>query len=374
MLRVLQIMSYPQVRCQLLAISGAMSIATAVLYFDVEGLEVHSDLLGTRHSSLVDGHTCTLIFPRDQNDFDNPSGSNHVQLFDGWTEVDGQRVRYRVRWVKVEVEIPCDLTAADFPAGASVGERDWQVFDILKAATRIASDFVGRVMRQVNVTYKQYWLGPTVKQFEHGWRGAYLVDRNGERIPLNLAVSLGRVAMHPNAQAPTGVEFEALVHGVGDGGDAVMPLAETLLVDALRASEDLHPDLRVATLLAAVACEVKIKQAMRRLATPEQEALVSALLENPHDWSMAANELFNKGIKAVCGRSMRDEDRPLWNAVKLLFTERNKIAHKGGEGLNEDILKDHCKVANRAFVWVDGVIADASQPWDGSASPASPTP
>lgn len=78
---------------------------------------------------------------------------------------------------------------------------------------------------------------------------------------------------------------------------------------------------------------------------------------------MAAASLFDKGLKAVCGKSLREEDRNLYKAIDLLFQDRNKIAHRGGAGLSpDDTLKEHIRSAKSVFKWLDGIpYQDASE-------------
>ena len=72
-------------------------------------------------------------------------------------------------------------------------------------------------------------------------------------------------------------------------------LPELLLADAqFIASSAEPPDPSRALLIAAVACEVKIRAFLRTSATAEQAPLMELLLSNPRDWSLAAAALFDK--------------------------------------------------------------------------------
>ncbi|MFD0883859.1 hypothetical protein ACFQ08_04715 [Streptosporangium algeriense] len=356
MLRVLQIIGYPQVRCQAVARLSAMSSVTAIYHFEVESLWIHADLMGTRQTARVGGYLCTLVFPLDHLDFDVRE-EDRIQIVRGWSEdPSGEKIKWSVCWVRVEVEIPSDLTAANFPDGGSNEHFD-EAQELLRTAHLSASEFVTRIMRQISVTYKQFWLGPSVKRFTPGWRSGYLLDRNGSRIPVGYGIARGGV-LRLNVSVPDANDFVTLIQNVTDDAVAEPPLAETLLGDAIYASSDArHPDLRLGTLLAAVACEVKVKAAMRRLASPEQSALVDLVIASPRDVSLAAAFLFDRGIEAICGRSLKKENKDLWKAVDRLFQIRNKIAHAGGEGLAIGDLKGHSETALQAFEWIDSLIS-----------------
>jgi hypothetical protein len=122
-------------------------------------------------------------------------------------------------------------------------------------------------------------------------------------------------------------------------------------------------------MLAAIACEIKVKDAITALASEEQKPLVNLLLENPRDWTMAAASLFDKGMGAVCGRSLRTEDKKLFKEVVLIFQDRNSIAHKdGGKVSADNVLKRHVTSAKSAFAWLDSVQEACLQP-EGSSQP-----
>jgi hypothetical protein len=167
------------------------------------------------------------------------------------------------------------------------------------------------------------------------------------------------VNLRLNVPVPNHHEFATLVHGVSDQEYEDPPLPETLLADALYASDSAeHPDLRMATLFAAMACEVKMIETMRNLASQEQVELLEMVFDRRVVQGVA---LFKKGISAICGRSLARDDPSLYQALAKLFKDRNTIAHLGGAGLMEGDLKGHAQTARKVLDWIDGVIADASQ-------------
>jgi hypothetical protein len=92
-------------------------------------------------------------------------------------------------------------------------------------------------------------------------------------------------------------------------------LRDALIADAkYLASLSDPPQLREAVLLAAIACEVTIKQTLRAACSNAARPVLDWALDNPRDVSEQAAGLFDKTAKAVTGRSLREE---------------NKAVHKG---------------------------------------------
>lgn len=108
--------------------------------------------------------------------------------------------------------------------------------------------------------------------------------------------------------------------------------------------------------MAAIACEVAVKQSLRDAARPEQQELVELVLSSPRDVSLAAATLFDKGCKAVVTRSLKEENASLYKRVDKLFQDRNKIAYRGGEGLTDDVLAEHVATAREALEWLSTVV------------------
>lgn len=119
---------------------------------------------------------------------------------------------------------------------------------------------------------------------------------------------------------------------------------------------------RVRCWFAAIACEVKIKTFLREHSNAEQAALVELLLENPRDWSLAAAALFDKPLKIVGGRSLKDEDdKSLWKGVIDLFERRNALAHRGKIPTQAQALA--ClSTSRKVFGWLALGSKDGSEP------------
>ena len=82
--------------------------------------------------------------------------------------------------------------------------------------------------------------------------------------------------------------------------------------------------------------------------------MVSILLENPRDWSLAAAALFDKPIGLVTGHSLKEDDKGLWKQISHLFTTRNAIAHRG-EQPSPELARELVDAAVQATAWLESL-------------------
>ena len=141
-------------------------------------------------------------------------------------------------------------------------------------------------------------------------------------------------------------------HLARNGG--ALPIAETLLADALYFIGLNPPDWQRAVLIAAIACEVKVKDTLRRKVPPDRLSFVDLMLDNPRDWSLAAVALFDKAMNAALGRSLRAERLEVYKDITKLFEVRNRIAHRG-ERPNDEDARRVVLAAREVFRWLDGL-------------------
>lgn len=111
---------------------------------------------------------------------------------------------------------------------------------------------------------------------------------------------------------------------------------------------------RMGIILAAIAVEVRIKAFLTERASEEQRDLVELVIDNPRDVTLAAVSLYDKGLKAVVGRSLREEDRPAYNALTALFVERNRLVHKGDltADISRHVAARHLVAARTGFAYL----------------------
>jgi hypothetical protein len=211
----------------------------------------------------------------------------------------------------------------------------------------------------------QTWLGlhgqaPKRLRFER-----YLDEDTGKPPSYSVTIDLSEIFNHPSVRAlperlmrrfSSATDEKHLLALRGNLEAGRRPdLADQMLADALYFADRDEPELPRAVLFAAIACELNIKHILLSKASAEKRPLVDALLGNPRDFSMQVTGLFDKALKATLGRSLREDNRPLFNLVNKLFESRNKIAHEGQTP--DDKLSEYIRAASDVFQWLDRIFA-----------------
>jgi len=177
----------------------------------------------------------------------------------------------------------------------------------------------------------------------------------GEFYPLGM-LAPGWASFRPSGARPVTEEF--LYEVLATRYKESPPTALALLADARHLATRPPQDWPRAVLAAAIATEVRVKQALRSAAADDAVPVVDFLLDNPRDVSLAAANLFDKAMQAVCGRSLRTDDRELFKEVDLLFQLRNEVAHHGRRP-TADRGARAVQAAGGAFAWLDSLpVAD----------------
>jgi hypothetical protein len=162
-------------------------------------------------------------------------------------------------------------------------------------------------------------------------------------IPVPIKKGIGLVVGYPP------LTLERAQQVLRDGPDAI----SSLLAQAkylVRSVRDPQPGLAI--LLAAVACEARVKEVLLERASPATKPLLDTLLRKPRIFQEPALELFGEVSKAVLGKSLREDDRPLWKKIDELFQARNKMAHVADRPPLEKA-RELVFAANDAMEWLD---------------------
>jgi hypothetical protein len=236
-------------------------------------------------------------------------------------------------------------------------ERDLidKAYAFMQLAYRVAEAVAIEFIDWTRVTAVQPWLGMHGEYPQLMHSALWDVDAN-EHLPIgergrDMSFSVPRLPCYRAIGRDQLLDFRRHTRA-----GAVIPMPETLLADAGHLLLFRPPAVDQAVLIAAVACELKVKQTLRERAGAEFLPWVELLLNNPRDWSLVALSIFDKAMKAAVGRSLREEDLDLYKMIDKLFQERNRIAHKGGVGAMEltqafDLIKE----ARRAIEWLSQV-------------------
>jgi hypothetical protein len=331
-----------------------MSLVTIVFLFHVDDLWVEQSLVGSRSSIEFGGYTCTLALPEHPVDL----GDSSFAVWGGWVEdMEGQRIKTAFTWLPVYVEIPSDITAAQFRGTERSADLEEKALDLYKRGELVAHELATQYVRWVRVLSGQSQLGPSSVSLSGGGYRSVMFDVNGEPIPVKMHAMGRGVRVHDRQPALTQIDHLAALQSAAEPKEP--PLAEALLLDAEHVMNDaVHPDLRQGVLLAAISCEVKVKEVLNRVAHPLQRGALDVMLNHPRDVSIPVNLLFHLGMHAICERSLSIENPRLFTRVQGLFTARNKVAHLGRKKLQpgED-LSVHLKTAQEAFEWLNSVLA-----------------
>lgn len=150
--------------------------------------------------------------------------------------------------------------------------------------------------------------------------------------------------------------------GHSRSGRAGSGVGERLLASAAGHLRSRDPDPHAALILAAAACEAKVKDVLRASAPARLQPLLEFTLGNPRDVALSAISRFDGLCKVVTGRSLKEESRKanakkdshpgLYRRLELLFQARNGVAHKGEEVTIADA-ENHLSTALDVFAWLD---------------------
>ena len=324
------------------------------LHYGVNGLQVLDALLGEGLTIQHPGRRITLLFPRKSDDFVHETGLDEslIDLSNFTVRISSEHgdllnaVR-DVRAIRAVIEFDTDLPARDLEPPLSSEITDF-LFHLALEGSAAASRAISSYLNHIRVLTGQHWLGM------HGGvpevLGHVLVTRlSGKALPVS--VSLEPMFIRVGARL---VDVELHESAVRLMESEEPPLAESLLADASFLGQSGFSNRKQALLMAAIACEVKVKQTLRRSANADQSRLVELLIDKPRDFSMSAISLFEHGTGAVIGRDLKVEDRDLWKAVDRLFRRRNAVAHKGDDVTSEEV-GESLDAAKRAFAWLDDV-------------------
>lgn len=326
-----------------------MSRVSVDYHFDVAGLEVEVELLGTSAIVTSDNYEVVLRIPAGETDFSYNHDNAPQALAGGTQDRDGHWLRRSVMMLRATIELDIPLQAG--PLDDVRDEALEAASAALQSAAEAARAVVLGYLEQVRTRHGQGWLGRSGQQPTITWLTTVRDAVTGEQVRTGYtdpfpAVTFGRSAIGR-------VEHEQVLAAIAAG--SVPSLPEVLLADAKYLSSIAEPrQPREAVLVAAIACEVGIRDALRAACGREAQAVLEFALTNPRDVSVQTAALFDKAALAVIRRSLRLEDPDAYKAVLQLFTDRNGVAHRGETPPAEKVRAD-VKAADRALDWASSL-------------------
>jgi hypothetical protein len=321
--------------------------ATAYFHFEVAGLMVDVELLGQSLTVRRDEYEVLITLPASETDFGvRPPFSDRTRVLGGGTQdpKTGQWLKRSVGLVRARVDLDLPLTKDDFSP----------THEGLRKAASAARRAVGDYLEIVRADYGQYWLDTCTPRVT--WITSVVDRHTGEDLRVSYGDPLGPVVLTVQALSPgeQGDIRARLERGLGPD------LPKTLLANAMHMGCILKPpQRREAVLLAAIACEVAIKTAIRQACPEPSKALLEYALDNPREVTQQAAGLFHVAARAVTGKSLREKDPQAWKAVGTLFEKRNRVAHYGDDVSAEDLNKA-LQAASTAVAWARTLIGEAS--------------
>lgn len=304
-----------------------------------DGIFMTPDLLGTTNSVTFKGHRVDLTFP----------DSNEAFHDDQYPEAAKRQMAFGLH-PNMAQEIRVDVFFDDVELGPSLEGQGPVCFE----GRRLAGEFVTAFVGQVRVHLNHDWLGTSIDEPElvTGATSLFNAD-SGERYTVSHAEFPGCVHNVEHLDLSTELLDDILAHLAADEDP---PLSYSLLFDArYMARVRRPPDLRLAVLLAAIAVEMETRQALEIVCPEDSRPLLDVLFSNPRDYTMAAVSHLDKTAKAVCGRSLREEDRPLYNRADKLFQVRNAIAHGKGSAPSDSEMWDAVNAGMSVYGWLLGL-------------------
>lgn len=312
-------------------------------------LIIAKDLLGKSYEIPHPDGPIEISLPKRPEDwlFWKPFIPGEYRTFTDW----GQDDEVSLHIIRVIVTVDADVSAA-MPLKGEVMTRAVEALD---KAQDTAAQVVKAVVAWVRATTRMAGL-PLSSEVPPQAGPVLAIDEAGERLrtgPSIKTVTTGRDPSGKYRLAPS--DLADIIEHVRQDDDA--PVAETLLADAEHYALHRVHDLRRAVLMAAIACEVKVKTVLREKATAAQRSLLDFALDSPREITVtAADGLFDKLMLATVGRSLRQDDRELFRDIQLLYTVRNRIAHRGA--MPEEAETGRVvRAARRCFVWLDEITA-----------------
>jgi hypothetical protein len=344
-------------------------------HYAVRGLLVQEGLLGADVSVPTDGGEVIVTFPLQEAQEEGAESASPAPAFndrfparEDMPLVDGARDLHVVMSAEAadsdtpraaEVDLlravivldGVGVSAADYaPDGKVTQASHERLTAAMNAASSKVDQAIERLIAWSRIQRRQTWLGLYGESVERAGSDE-VVDLDAKRrLPWPARADFSFKVVERDAPW-TSTTLSELPRLITDRG--LPAVAETLLADADFLILWAKPrDPARALLVAAVACEVKIKNVLQELATDVQAPLVELVLENPRDWSMAASALFHKPLRAITGSSLKDVDPQLYGRVRGLFERRNALAHRGHAPAFADAF-DAVKAAREVFTWLD---------------------
>jgi hypothetical protein len=338
--------------------SGRVSLIGSEFYVELDELVCRREVLGSS-LKLQRGEVRYLIEFPDRPDafrFDHvaapriqgkPPDPRDYDRTVALVEQGGDMVD--VRLVRIVANVESSLCATSFDRTSSEDQKahDRLFHDLTSGALQLARDLCD----WVRIIFEQVWIEPSGR-YPRIVNAIALVDLTANRDFGSMIAPAGMVRIVDEDTVLDAAGLAKVRESLEQGAPAPDELFLSEARYLLRSQQVTGAER--ATLLAAIALEVRTKRALQAIADAAQLPLVDLLLENPRDWSLAAHALFHKALPVVAGYSLGKEHADLSKRVQQLFTSRNALAHRGAT-IEASAAAEHVETAREAFAFLSAL-------------------
>ena len=312
----------------------------------VDSLTILRDVLGQRFPVEVeDARWCEVVFPATSADFAELRAEAKFPVRFASVSGDGSHVDVTFLKVSAGLEAPEPLPA-DNDGTRSKESYDWER-TLVNRGQNVA---VNAVLRLVLIARAegQYWLaGPGERP--------KIIGRTTITDPAGTQLTDPRLRWANESFSLKPVEgvLDADALAAAIRGERFRSRSWELLADAkyyALAAPTRHFGLGV--VFGAMACEVGIKDHLQERASPEQAALVEVVINKPREVTLAAVDLFNTGLRAVTGRSLKDDDSKTFKLLQRLFEMRNAHVHRAAPTPDLNEVREVLEAATTALEYL----------------------
>lgn len=243
--------------------------------------------------------------------------------------------------VELATEIPSPKPSELTPEIRAIAERD------LKIGSKICDSVANLFLRHVRATApRQSWLGLATHEAEQ-YGIASLENRHTGEFIFGMGAGISVTMRSSRLRLDRG-QFFQIAKAVAEQTEP--GVAESLLADAWHLNDATGANDRDrAWIVAAVACEVRVKRELRNRAVPENTELVEMVLRRRSNLP----ELLDEVWTATGGTSLRHADKELFTHVTTLAAQRNRIVHVGAPHPTLSSHLNPAQIAQFLFDWLD---------------------
>jgi len=320
--------------------------------YQINGLWVSPDVLGWEHHYQRGDDQVTLELPENNDHFTARPHETELEPVPSWTqantfrepESDNDTRAVNLYAIHLEFDAPLDH---ERPPSLSVNEDYWnQARAACEYALPICETSAWGFLRWLRASSRQPWLGLLAEQpRQYGRGGLYYAD-DGRGV-MGHGPTWSQQLRSPKLRMELDEFFDLGVR-VSDGDE--VPVTAELLSDARYLDEGAQtPDMKRAVLTATTACEVRTSEVLTERVHPDRAALLKMLMDRTSTLPFMLGDL----MLAAFDMSLRTDDLALFERVRLLAKERNKVAHEGAEVDAAAVGYRPAQVAVDLFAWLD---------------------